>query len=264
MTAAISSGVSTRNGACVAAAPREERRELVGAVGEHRDPQGLQRLQGEADVEDALDPGGDHGDVGRGQLGEVGADVEGAVAATVDTAETTGDEHPDAGEGRQSHRRGHGGGTVTMPGDHDRKVANAHLARRHGLVREQLQVGSLEADPWAAAQHGDGGRHGAEVPDELLDPGGHLDVLRIRHAVADDRALQRDDRASVAQRLGHLVGENEGGIPASSPWCSSGCRDQGGLDEPRGEIGADGVRAGERQHRGCLTVAGGVERVPRH
>src|SRR5271167_4300260 len=66
-------------------------------------------------------------------------------------------------------------------------------------------------------------------------------------------ALSRNawDTSSVRTRAGFRV------VTGVS---SAGC-DQRGLDESRGEIGADRVRAGEREHGGGLAVAGRLDRV---
>ena len=128
ITAATSAGASTRIGAREAAAARVERRELVGAVAEHRHPERLERLQGQADVEDALHPGADHGDVGASTSSVRSAlTSKRLLGAAVHAAEPAGHEDPDPGQRREPHRGGDGGGAVAAAGDDVRQVADADL-----------------------------------------------------------------------------------------------------------------------------------------
>ena len=66
---------------------------------------------------------------------------------------------------------------------------------------------AAEARLQPPADHGDRGGDGPVVADRLLDPQRGLDVLRIGHAVGDDRALERDDGFSLRQRGGDF-GQN--------------------------------------------------------
>ncbi len=95
--------------------------------------------------------------------------------------------------------------------DDVRQVAHAHLGDV-GVAGEQLEVGLLQADSRTTVEDRDGRGHRAALPDDPLDLGRHLDVLRVGHAVADDRALQGDDGSAVDQRLGHFVGQHEVGV----------------------------------------------------
>ena len=109
-------GVEPHRGAEPAGA-REERRELVGAVADDRHAEGLEHLEGAADVEDRLHPRGDDGDLGARQLGEVGRDVHRVLGALVHAAEPAGDEDPDAGEPGDAHRARHRRRPVRAGGD---------------------------------------------------------------------------------------------------------------------------------------------------
>ena len=102
------------------------------------------------------------------------------------------------------HRRGDGGGAVRAARADDRQIAAGDLG---DLAPGLAEVGDLllgQAGLQAAAEDGDGGGNGAVVAQGLLDEQGRLDVFRIGHAVGDDRALERDDRAAVRERLLHL------------------------------------------------------------
>ena len=66
-------------------------------------------------------------------------------------------------------------------------------------VASWCSCAAREPDVARAVEHGDRGRHGAVGAHDALDLGGHLHVLRERHAVADDRALQRDDGPPVGE-----------------------------------------------------------------
>lgn len=59
-------------------------------------------------------------------------------------------------------------------------------------------------------------------PDDVLDLGGHLHVLRIRHAMADDGGFEGDDRATVVQRLANLLGQGQPGVRDGHVWLQLG------------------------------------------
>ena len=126
-----------------------------------------------------------------------------------------------------------------------RQVAEADLGRRRRCWPSSSRSSSPSPTRGRPSQDGDGRGHGAEVADDALDLAGHLDVLRVGHAVADDRALQRHDRVAVAQRRGHLVGElaGPGGGSCRAPPSSAP------LEQVRGQVGADGVRHWRRSAR---------------
>ncbi|CAB4701084.1 unannotated protein [freshwater metagenome] len=195
----------------MAAGAGVERRELVAALHQHGHPQRLEGLQRQPDVEDALHPGTDHGHVGAAELGQVGRDVEALLRPAVHAAEAAGHEGADAGEGREAHGGGDGGGAVHAAGDDVRQVAHAHLGDI-AVAGEQLEARLVETDARAAAEHRDGRRHGAVLADDALDLDRHGDVLRIGHAVADDRALEGDDRTALGERGRDLVLELEQGV----------------------------------------------------
>ena len=102
------------------------------------------------------------------------------------------------------HRRGDGGRTVRAARADDRQVTARDLG---DLAPALAEVGDLllgQAGLQAAAEDGDGGGHCAVVAQGLLDEQRRLHIFRIGHAVGDDRALERDDRAAVCERLLHL------------------------------------------------------------
>ena len=146
--AASSSAESTRIGARVAALARVERRELVGADDDDRHAERLERLEGQADVEDRLHAGADDGHVGLAELGQVGGDVEARLGAAVHATEAAGDEDADAGQGGQPHGAGDRGGAVGLAGDDVGEVAEADLGDV-GVGREGLELVAGQADPRA-------------------------------------------------------------------------------------------------------------------
>ena len=178
------------------------------------------------------------------ELGEVGGHVVRRLGAAVHAAEPAGHEHADAGEGGEPHRRGDGRRAV-QPARHDvGQVAERDLDDR--LVGgEQLEVVGGQADGRSAVEHRDRRRHRATVADDALDGAGHLDVLRVGHAVADDRALQRDDRLPGREGVADLVGDGQhqaallsdgwsiGGRPGRAGRCAGSRRSAAAARWPR-------------------------------
>ena len=72
-------------------------------------PKRLQHLERLRQVEERLGAGGDDDDVGPGEFGEVGRDVEARLGAAMDAADAAGREDADAGEPGHDHGRGDGG-----------------------------------------------------------------------------------------------------------------------------------------------------------
>ena len=56
----------------------------------------------------------------------------------------------------------------------------------------------------AAADNGDGGRHGAVFPDNALHVQSSFHVLGIGHAVGNDGGFQGDNRLSLRNGLGYF------------------------------------------------------------
>ena len=115
------------------------------------------------------------------------------------------------------------------------------------VAGQQLEVVGRQPDLRHAAEHRDGRRHRTVLADDALDLGRHRDVLRVGHAVADDRALQRDHRA-VRPR------------PPRPPRPSARSR-----GHPVAQVGDDGVRAGHGECGRLVAVRRGVgQRRPLH
>ena len=87
------------------------------------------------------------------------------------------------------------------------------------VVGEPVEGGVVETDPGLAVDDRDGRRHGTAVAHRLLELARQPRVVGPRQAVADDRALQRDHRPAVGQRVAHLVvhqhGSSAGGVSCS-------------------------------------------------
>ena len=126
---------------------------------------------------------------------------------TVDTTNAASDKDTDARlvrkKGRGSDRRGARG----LGREHGRDVAARDL--RDALGRhlcERAELGVLETDVHHTVDDGDRGRDRATLADHRLDLLRSLEVLRPRHAVADDRALQRHNAlVAAAERVRHLL-----------------------------------------------------------
>ena len=113
--------------------------------------------------------------------------------AAVHAAEPAGGEDPDAGarrRGARSRRR-----SWRRP---RRAAATTAMSRTLtfvdvGVAGHPLEGGVVEPDPGLAVDDGDRRRHRAAVAHRGLDLAGDAQVVRAGQAVADDRALQRDD-----------------------------------------------------------------------
>src|SRR5207247_4477534 len=92
------------------AVARIEGGKLVASIAEHRDPEALEALDGEAQVEDDLRPGAEDRDRRARQLDQVRGLVFGVAA--MDSADAPGGQEPYPGHGRRSH----GGGDRRRPG----------------------------------------------------------------------------------------------------------------------------------------------------
>ena len=85
--------------------------------------------------------------------------------------------------------------------------------RADGVEARELVLGQPDAD--LAVEHADRRRHRAAVAHRLLGGEPDLDALAGREAVGDERRLERDDAAALAQRLLDLVGDADHGIAPS-------------------------------------------------
>ena len=82
--------------------------------------------------------------------------------------------------------------------DREREVGSRELARVRDL-REALELGVIEAAADEAVEDGARRRDGPLGTDERLDVARHPEIVRVRHAVREDRRLERDDRAPLAE-----------------------------------------------------------------
>jgi hypothetical protein len=122
----------------------------------------------------------------------------------VHAAEAAGGEDADPGALGQVGGRGDRRRPMAATRDDRREIAHAALG--HVVVggqRGERRV--VESDPDLAAQHGDRGRHGAVFAHRRLDLPRDPQVVRPRQPVGDDRALERDHRPPVLERLPDLV-----------------------------------------------------------
>src|SRR3954471_665303 len=94
---------------CETAGAHVESGELVGAVADHRDPERLETLERQCEIEDELRSSADDADrMARDGL-EVGGLVEGALRAAMHTADAAGRHDRDARAGGYLDGRGDGG-----------------------------------------------------------------------------------------------------------------------------------------------------------
>ncbi len=119
-------------------------------------------------------------------------------------AYAAGREYTDAGHRRDNHRCGHRRCAVRATADHERKVAAAGLGHGLALLAEVADFGSGQARFQSTAENRDRRGNGAAFPDGAFGPKRSLDVLRLRHAMADDRRFERDDGFAVSQCVGDL------------------------------------------------------------
>ncbi len=101
-------------------------------------------------------------------------------------------------------------------------VAARGLGGLGARLGEVLQI-SVRPSPTrnCAVHDGDRRRHGARFADNRLDAAGHVEILRIRHAVRNDGRLERHHGLPGCERVGdfRLDGEkgNEGHGERMSP-----------------------------------------------
>ena len=131
------------------------------------------------------------------QLLEIRAHVHGHFAMAMHAADAAGRKDVNARHVRQNHRCGDGGRAGQLLRDDDRQIAAAHL--QHALRfahANQLSLSQAALETAVDDRHRRGNR--ALLADDLLHLAGEAQVLRIRHAVAENGALQRDDRLAGA------------------------------------------------------------------
>ena len=190
--------------------------EAVGAVADHADREGLEAFEGRADVEDRLHAGADDEHAGARERCEVGRLVPGQVRAAVHAAEPAGGEHPDAGAGGEVGGRGDGGGAHAPAGRDARELAHARLDGV-GVARQSLQRRVVQTDVRRTVDDRDRSGHGPTVADRLLDVASDAQVVGAGEPVADDRALEGDDRAPGRERVSDLGVERHGASFRSDP-----------------------------------------------
>ena len=116
-------------------------------------------------------------------------------APAMHAADAAGGKDLDPGQMRGDHRGGDGGGAGAAGGQAGGQIG----ARQFGdaLWPGQARSSCVVVSPICSVpvEHRDGRRNRAGVADLRLDLRRGLEVLRIGHAVGDDGAFQRDQRA---------------------------------------------------------------------
>ena len=117
-------------------------------------------------------------------------------------------EDADAGEMGGDHGGGDRGGAGAAGREREGEVGARHL--HHVLeAGEALQLVRRQADPDLAVHDGDGRRHRAIGPHDVLDGARRRDVVGIGHAMRDDRRFQSDQRLAVGLRRRDFVGQDD-------------------------------------------------------
>lgn len=149
------------------------------------------------------------GDGGLCQFQQVGGHIKGLVRAHVHTADAARGENADVGQAGRDHGGGDGGGAGAPLGHAHGHVGAADLVHIPSLRQcFQLLVGQTHVQPPRDHRHRGGrGTGGAHV---FLDLARDLKVLRIGHAVGDDRAFQRDNGRSAGLCVGDFGGAGVG------------------------------------------------------
>ena len=175
--------------------------QLVGAKTENRHAVGLEVLERQTEVQNALCARADDADRRVGELLQVGGDVHGLLCAAMHAADAAGCEEADAGEAGNDHGRCDGRCAGLTGGKIDSHVAAADLADVLRLAHgEQLFI--VQTDLQLAAD--DSGRCGdsALFADNFFYLVGKFDILRIRHAVAENGGFQSNNRLACCKRFG--------------------------------------------------------------
>ncbi len=122
---------------------------------------------------------------------------------TVHAADAARGEHADAGQGSEPHGGGDGCRAGGPCGHQPRQVAGGGLVHpAHSC--QVVQLLRCEADVASPVEDGDRGGHSTTGADDAFHLRRHVEVLGEGHAVADDRALESDDRHAGGNRLGNL------------------------------------------------------------
>lgn len=181
--------------------------EVLRAVAEHPDPEGLQALQRGRDVQDRLHAGAHHRDVGAGEQPEIRGLVLGRGPVPVHAAEAAGREDAQACAGREERGRGHGRRPARTGRQRRCEVAVPELPHRR-ILGDPLQLVLVQADMAPSVQYGDGRGDGARGSHELLQLFRDPSIPGAWQAVGDDRRLQGHDGAVRGEGFLHLDGED--------------------------------------------------------
>ena len=165
---------------------------------------GFENFERLGDVEDGLGAGAHHRHLRASQFLEVGGNVEALLGAAMHPADPAGGEDLDAGHGGDHHRRADGRAGHAAAAQGYGEVAPRRLGSGKALARQPFERGLVDAGHHLPVHDGDGRRHGAVLADQLFDAAGHLEVLRIGHAMGDDGGFERHHRLAVVEGLAHM------------------------------------------------------------
>mmetsp|Transcript_18491 Transcript_18491/g.30207 ORF Transcript_18491/g.30207 Transcript_18491/m.30207 type:complete len:327 (-) Transcript_18491:1331-2311(-) len=173
---------------------------------------GFEHFECFGDIQDRLGPGGHDGDRGLAQFQQVGGDVKALLGPLVDPADAPGGKHANSGKPGCNHGGRHRCCTGASGGHANRHIRPAQLCHTFGLCKSfELRV--AQAHMQCAFDDGHGCRHRTGGAHIRLNGARNLKVLRIGHAVGDDRAFQRHDRRAAGQSVRNVGrGGKEGHI----------------------------------------------------
>ena len=181
-----------------------EGREFLGSEADYGYAVRLQILQCELQIQDSLRPRADHHHRGIGQLFQVRGDIHGGFRAAMHAADAAGGKDLDSGHRRNHHRRGDRRRPVHALRHQHREVAAAGLGNGCSRLAEIVDFFRCQTNLQPPADDGDGGGGCAVFADDLLHAQRGLHILRIRHAVGDDRGFQRHNRFAGGKRRGYF------------------------------------------------------------
>ena len=164
----------------------------------------LQILQRELQIQDGLRSRANHHHRGICQLFQVRGDIHGGFRAAMHAADAAGGKDLDSGHRRNHHRRGDRRRPVHALRHQHREVAAAGLGNGCSRLAEIVDFFRCQTNLQPPADDGDGGGGCAVFTDDLLHAQRGLHILRIRHAVGDDRGFQRHNRFAGGKRRGYF------------------------------------------------------------
>ena len=187
--------------------PRPEGRHVVGPVADKRHPHGLQNLTRSRQIEDQFRTGTDNRHRRVRQLEQIGRDIHAGLTAAMHPANAARGENVDTGAFGKDHRCRHRCRAkrrrARHAGERNGKIAPRQLC--HTACRGQPpHLVSGKSGMRQPVKNRHRRRHRAGGADTSLGRLCHLDILRMRQAMADQGRFKRHQRAALTARGGNL------------------------------------------------------------